>query len=237
MPTDFDMATLDFEDRDADSLIDTVLDTYGADFRVACGFGLEDLVILHKIKHKGGKPMVFFIDTMRHFEHTYAAADAATAALGFDVTWLWPDPAQLRKLIARDGATGCVRDPEARRRCCEVRRLEPLSRALRGAQAWVVGARRDSCSHREKLQKLEVDKEHEWIPKIAPLADWTFAQVAAYVNEHRIPTSALFRKNYASVGCAPCTRPIRTGEPERAGRWAFEDPTERERGRHISGTW
>ncbi|MFT7622940.1 MAG: phosphoadenosine phosphosulfate reductase [Myxococcota bacterium] len=237
MPTDFDMSTLDVEDRTCDELLDMAVDNWGNEFRVATGFGLEDLVILHKLHQRGAKPLVFFIDTGRHFEHTYAAADAARDAFGLELQYVWPDPAQLRLLMKRDGPSSIVRDVDARRRCCEVRRGEPLTRALKGSLAWLVGARRDQCSARSSLKKLTIDKDHDWIPRVAPLADWSWRQVVEYVNENKLPTSTLFRKSYTSVGCAPCTRAIRPGEPERAGRWAFEDAETRERGRHLSGSW
>ncbi len=228
---------LDFESKTADELIKTACTMWGSGFKIACAFALEDLVIIHKVLQHGVKPTVFFIDTGRHFEHTYAAADAARAAFGIPIQWVFPDSRKLGELLDRDGPSAIVRDADTRRRCCDVRRIEPLNRALKGATGWMIGARRSQCSVRSRLVKMTVDKDHDWIPRMAPLADWSWQQVVEYVNSNQLPCNQLFRRGYASVGCSPCTRPIKAGETERSGRWPSEDPTAREHGDHISGRW
>ena len=237
MPTERDVAALDFESRSADDLIKHAWEMWGADLRVACGFTLEDLVILHKLHGLGARPDVFFVDTGRHPEHTFLAADAVRAAFSLRVRFVFPDPSELAALAARDGVSQMSRSPEIRRRCCQVRRHAPLDRALAGAPAWMMGARRSHCGARSSLKKLELDREHEWVPRLAPLADWEWADVVGYINEHRVPANTLFRRGFAALGCAPCTRAIETGQPERSGRWPSEPEDARERGRHMSGSW
>lgn len=237
MPTQFDTGSVDFEKQSADDLLDIAENLWGGSLAVACGFTLEDLVLLHKLKERKIAARVFFIDTGRHFEFTYAAADMAIRYFGMRLEWYFPDPARMRQLMAKDGPSKLIRDPEARRRCCDVRRIEPLTRALEGAEAWMVGARREHATARQSLKKVTMDRDHNFIPRLAPIVDWTWGQVVQYVNEHKIPANALYRKSYASIGCMPCTRPITPGEPQRAGRWAFEAEAGRELGPHISGEY
>lgn len=235
MATERDVTTLDFESKTAEELVEFALTTWGDGLRIACGFTLEDVVILHLATRKGARPHVFCVDTGRHFEQTFQAADLVRKALGIDVQWVFPDPKKLVPLLMRDGASPMATNEPARRRCCDARRFDPLTRALNGAAGWISGARRAHTTARTKLPKVSIDEEHGWIAKVAPLADWKWADVIKYVTENRLPVNPLFRQGYSSVGCAPCTRPITAGEPERAGRWAFEPAESRERGLHMSG--
>jgi phosphoadenosine phosphosulfate reductase len=222
---------------DAPTIIARALDHYGDGLHFACGFLLEDVVLLHMATQTGARPRAFFVDTGRHFEETYQAADDVQQALGLEVQWVFPERRDLSMLMTRDGATSITSDPTLRRRCCDVRRIRPLRRALDGAGAWVVGARRAQCAARAQLPVITLGSNTHWLPRIAPLAGWSLKQIVAYAQQHHLPIHSLSRRGYTSIGCSPCTRNVTSKEPERAGRWPFESQAEREQGDHMSGIW
>jgi phosphoadenosine phosphosulfate reductase len=123
---------------------------------------------------------------------------------------------------------------DLRLRCCEIRKVEPLKRKLATLDAWVAGLRREQWRSRKNIAKVELDRDHGGIVKLNPVADWTLDQVWAYIREHDVPYHALFDQGYTSIGCAPCTRAVTPGESERAGRWWWEQETDKECGIHCS---
>jgi phosphoadenosine phosphosulfate reductase len=122
---------------------------------------------------------------------------------------------------------------ELRKRCCHIRKVEPLERALAGKQAWITGQRRDQAATRAGLNVREYD-EARGIVKFNPLADWTEGEVWDLIRERDIPYNALHDQGYRSIGCAPCTRPTVAGEDVRAGRWWWELRDARECGLHVA---
>ena len=213
------------------------LEQYGVDLWFACGFTVEDIVLLHMASSFGVTPSAFFVDTGRHFEETYQIADDVRRIMGIEVRWVFPASHDLDDVLARDGATTITSDTACRRRCCEVRRLGPARRALEGARAWVVGARRTQTTIRQTLAAVEESPATYGLPRYAPLADWRFGEVVNYARAKKLPFHALYRRGFMSIGCAPCTAAPRPGEAERAGRWPFEQEVEREAGQHLSGIW
>ena len=121
----------------------------------------------------------------------------------------------------------------ARRRCCHVRKVEPLTRALKGVEAWVTGQRRAHGPTRAQLEVIELDAPI----KLNPLAHWSHETLDAWVAKHQLPQNPLIQRGFASIGCAPCTRAIQPGEPERAGRWWWEAPEHKECGLHGRVPW
>jgi phosphoadenosine phosphosulfate reductase len=111
-----------------------------------------------------------------------------------------------------------------------VRKVEPLSRALAGASGWIVGLRADQSDHRQQMKLVTVDERG--LHKVSPLFDWSRQAVQSYAVDNGIPTNPLHEKGVASIGCAPCTRAIAPGEPERAGRWWWEQDAKKECGLH-----
>ena len=126
------------------------------------------------------------------------------------------------------------RSVELRRLCCEVRKVQPLARALRGHDAWITGLRRDQGATRSATPVVAEDAAHGGIAKVAPLATWTGAQVWEYVRRHDVPRHPLYDRGYTSIGCEPCTRPTAPGEDERAGRWWWEEGAKKECGIHFA---
>ena len=237
MPTEFDTASLDFDSKTAPEVLAFANESYDNDLLFAVSGSLEDVALLHMACALGIRPRAAFVDTGRHFEETYKLLDDLRRTLDIDLRVITPDPSSLFKLARRDGLARMSAGVEERKRCCEVRRIEPFKRIIKGVGAFVVGARRAHADTRRSLKKIEVSELHDWGVRVAPLADWSWAQVVGYAQQHKLPIHPLYRKAFTSIGCSPCTSAIKKGQPERAGRWSFEDAGTREHGPHISGKW
>ena len=120
---------------------------------------------------------------------------------------------------------------EARKACCDVRKVRPLNKALKGAAGWLTGLRRDQSSERAHVPFAVWDGEHQLV-KLNPIADWSLEKLEAYIAEHAIPVNPLHARGFPSIGCQPCTRAIRPGEDIRAGRWWWENEDGKECGLH-----
>jgi len=136
-------------------------------------------------------------------------------------------------MVTKHGINPFYRSVSLRLLCCEIRKVNPLNRALSNLDAWVTGLRRAQSGTRTGTAKLEVDASHGGIIKVNPLADWSEGQVWDYIRANDVPYNALYDKGYTSIGCAPCTRPTQPGEDPRAGRWWWENGVPKECGIHL----
>jgi sulfate adenylyltransferase large subunit/phosphoadenylyl-sulfate reductase (thioredoxin) len=195
-------------------------------------FGLEDQVILHHICEAGLDIDLVTLDTGRLFAETYATWEETEQRYGRRIRAIYPRHTELEALVAAQGINGFYTSREARAACCDIRKVEPLNRALAGAAGWITGLRADQSAHRETIGLVAADPGRGLL-KLSPLHDWTREMVATFAGAHRVPANPLHEKGFASIGCAPCTRAIRPGEPERAGRWWWEDESKKECGLHI----
>jgi phosphoadenosine phosphosulfate reductase len=227
---DPDLAQLD--GLPADQLLARAIETHGRRFAVVTSFQAEGMVVLDLARRIDPAVRVLTLDTGRLPEETYEVMEAVRTGLGLQIEVITPDPAEVAAMVARDGPNLFKRDPALRRLCCHVRKVAPLDRALAGVDAWATGLRRDGGRARGGIATAERDAAHGGIVKLNPLADWTREQVWAYVRTHHLPVSSLYEQGYTSIGCAPCTRPTRPGEDERAGRWWWEPDPDRECGLH-----
>lgn len=194
--------------------------------------GLEDQAITHLIFSNGLAIDVVTLDTGRLFPETYTVWAETEARYGCRIAPVYPRHDALEALVAGQGIDGFYRSVEARRACCGVRKVEPLVRALAGAGAWVTGLRAEQSAHRTALAFASWEARHG-LMKANPLLDWTRAEVEAFVSEHDVPVNALHAQGFPSIGCAPCTRAVVSGEPERAGRWWWETEGKQECGLHV----
>jgi phosphoadenosine phosphosulfate reductase len=195
-------------------------------------FGAEDMVVLDLIRHHALPIATFTLDTGRLPEETYALMQKVEARYGKCVATFFPDARAVQDLVARNGINGFYTSVDNRKACCAVRKLEPLSRALAGKRAWVTGLRAQQSVTRVALAFRATDAERD-LEKFNPLADWTEADVWAYIRANDVPYNALHDRFYPSIGCAPCTRAITPGEDLRAGRWWWENPENKECGLHV----
>ena len=226
-----DLAPL--QDLPADRLLAWAIERFGHRFAVVTSFQAEGMVVLDLARRVDPGVRVLTLDTGRLPEETYQVIEAVRTGMGLQIEVITPDPADVAAMVASHGPNLFHKDPALRRLCCHVRKVAPLDRALTGVEAWATGLRRDGGPARAGTPKAEVDDAHWGIVKLNPLADWTRDQVWAYVRSHRLPVNPLYEQGYTSIGCAPCTRPTRPGEDERAGRWWWEADQDRECGLHT----
>jgi phosphoadenosine phosphosulfate reductase len=208
------------------------LSTFGNSIALAWS-GAEDIAVLdmmHRIDPKAAR--AFVLDTGRLNPETYELVDEVQAKYKMRIEILSPDAAAVEKMVAEKGINLFYRSLENRKECCGVRKVEPLNRILKTLDGWITGLRRTQAVTRGKLSKVEIDFQHDKIVKVNPLADWTTAQVFEYLQANRVPTNKLHSMGYPSIGCAPCTRAVKPGEDERAGRWWWENPESKECGLH-----
>jgi phosphoadenosine phosphosulfate reductase len=194
-------------------------------------FGIEDQAMTHAIFAQALEIEVATLDTGRLFPETYQLWAQTERRYGRRISAFYPDHKGVESLVARQGIDGFYISVEARHACCAVRKVEPLRRALSGASAWIAGLRSDQSDERSGISFAAMDRDHRLI-KVNPLFDWTRREVLSFIREHGIPYNSLHDRGFASIGCAPCTRAITPGEPERAGRWWWEQEQKKECGLH-----
>lgn len=176
---------------------------------------------------------VFAIDTGRLPQETYDLIDRVRERYDLALEVFFPEAQGVQELIQKQGMNGFYESVEKRKRCCKVRKVEPMNRALVGLDAWISGLRWDQSVTREDAKKVAIDEVHGGIIKVNPLVDWTSRQVDEYVETYNLPVNRLLRQGYPSVGCAPCSRAIAPGDDPRAGRWWWENPETKECGLHV----
>lgn len=185
-------------------------------------FGLEDQVIVQMLCENDIDVDLVTLDTGRLFPQTYDLWAETERRFGRRVHAFFPQHDDIAAFVERHGINGFYESREARLGCCYVRKVEPLGRALAGARAWITGLRSEQSAGRRDMMIVGVDTAHGVI-KLNPLFDWTRDTVHNFAAAQNTPISPLHASGFASIGCAPCTRAIAPGEPERAGRWWWED--------------
>jgi phosphoadenosine phosphosulfate reductase len=222
-------------DTAAARLRDTVARHAPAAF--ASSFGAEDMVVLDLLARLDpalrAAIEIFTLDTGRLPAETLALIDVARDRYGLPIRVYRPDPAAVDAYVAAHGRDAFYESIDLRKRCCAIRKTEPLARALAGKALWITGLRREQSVTRADVDVLAFDAANG-LMKLNPLADWTNDDVWAYVRQHDVPVNALHARGYPSIGCAPCTRAVRPGEDPRAGRWWWEEANTRECGLHVA---
>lgn len=206
---------------------------FGDSVSIACSFGAEDVVLLDLAQQAGLKIRAFVLDTGRLHQETYEVMDSCRKRYDMEFEIYFPQTHAVQNLMRSKGPNSFYLSVENRKECCGIRKVEPLSRALLGLDAWVTGLRREQSVTRLDLPVVEADDSHHGIIKINPLALWSQAQVWDHIRAHRVPYNALHDQGFPSIGCAPCTRAISPGEDVRAGRWWWENPELKECGLHV----
>lgn len=195
----------------------------------ASSLGIEAVVLTDLIAKHAPAIDVFTIDTGRLHEETYVLLDKLQQRYANRIRVIYPDAKDLEQLVTRRGVNGFYQSIEARLECCQVRKVEPFRRAVRGFSAWVTGIRHRQSPERATGQAIEWDAEHG-LHKVSPLLDWTDEDLRHYVHTHGLPYNRLHDRGFTSIGCASCTRAVDAGEDFRAGRWWWEQPASRECG-------
>lgn len=219
------------DNKTATGLLRETGEEYAGRIVFTTSFGAEDQVITDIIAREKLPIPIVTLDTGRLFPETYELWAETEERYGIRVQAYAPDRAALETLVNEQGISLYRKSLEGRHACCGVRKLEPLARALAGAEAWVTGLRREQSITRTETSARERDEVRRlW--KINPLVDWSEQDVWNYIRAYDVPYNPLHDKGYPSIGCACCTRAVKRTEGIRAGRWWWEQPEHRECGLH-----
>lgn len=177
-------------------------------------FGADSAVLLHMASTLNPSAQIVFLDTGFHFSETLAYRDCLTEVFGLkNVRTASVDPIAVKRLDGRRRLHLSAPDS-----CCQLRKVSVLDRHLRMSDAWISGQRRSQASTRSSVSLVEVDQARGKL-KFNPLANWSDGDITAYKLSYELPEHPLTGTGYLSIGCAPCTSAVKTGEDARAGRW------------------
>ena len=218
-PTDEALKALSasFESRQPQDVLAYALGQYEPNIVLACSFGAEDVVLVDMIQKINPRTNLFYLDTDFLFKETHEVRDRLIVKYG-----LRPEQViQVKSLLtpeqqaAQHGEALWSRNPD---QCCQLRKIEPLTRVLNGYAAWITGIRRDQAPSRANAGLVEWDQKFNLV-KFNPLAKWKSEEVWAYIKVHEVPYNELHDRHYPSIGCTHCTAPVMPGEDPRSGRW------------------
>ena len=220
--------TAELEALSAEELLRWAAGAFGERLCLTCSWQKQSSVLVHMVSELGLDMDVIELDTHVFFRESYETRERLVERYG--LTLIRPDVITVAEQHAREGPNLWERDPD---RCCHLRKVEPLIKALAPYDAWVSGIRRDQSPSRAGIPKV-VWSERYGVWKLHPLADWDEKRVWTYILANEIPYNPLHDAGYRSIGCIPCTRPTGPEEEERAGRWAGSDKLEC--GLHLEAT-
>jgi phosphoadenosine phosphosulfate reductase len=213
-----------FEAKQPQEVVAAAIERYAPKIVLACSFGAEDVVLVDMVHRINPSVPLLYLDTEFLFPETYATRDRVIGRYH-----LKPEQViQVKSLLtpeqqaAQHGEALWTRHPD---QCCELRKVEPLTRVLKGFDAWITGIRRDQSPTRANAKLIEWDQKFQLV-KVNPLAKWTWEDVWTYIRVYEVPYNELHDRNYPSIGCTHCTSPVMLGEDPRAGRWKNFTKTE-----------
>ena len=209
------------------------LDNLHPRIAVASSFGAEDVAIIDMISNINPKARVFTLDTGRLNQETYDVMDEIRSRYNMNIEVMFPDNDEVEQMVRVNGMNLFYHSVGNRKLCCGIRKVHPLNRMLSTLDGWITGLRADQTEVRSNSNKIEIDSQHNDIIKVNPILEWSWEQTWDYIKKNNIPYNKLHDKGFPSIGCEPCTRAIKPGEPLRAGRWWWESDTEKECGLHA----
>lgn len=184
-------------------------------------FGQEDQVITDLIAQNNLPITIFTLDTGRLFQETYDVFHKTLRKYKIDIKTYFPEAIAVEELLNHKGPNSFYESVENRKECCFIRKVGPLTKALKGNDIWITGLRAEQSENRNDLDLFEYDEKFDII-KFNPLLKWTLIEVEAYLEKNNVPQNTLHKQGFVSIGCAPCTRAITADEDIRAGRWWWE---------------
>jgi phosphoadenosine phosphosulfate reductase len=223
----------ELEKKSAREVVKWALETFGERIALASSFGAEDVVLVDMMVKISPKARIFTLDTGRLPQETYDVMERIREKYKINIETYFPEAKEVEEMETQYGPNLFYNSVELRKLCCNVRKVKPLNRALSNLSAWICGLRREQAVTRGEVKKVEIDSSHNSIYKINPLADWSEKEVWDYIKKNNVPYNALHDKDYPSIGCAPCSRAVKSGEDIRAGRWWWENPETKECGLHC----
>ena len=216
-----DALFLDYNGQALETLLTEIRQVVSGRIVFTTSLGKEDQCITHAIMSQKLAIDIITLDTGRFFEETYKVWSATEEKYGASIQPFYPNTDSVEALVADIGINGFYDSLENRKACCNVRKVEPLGRALKGADVWITGVRASQNVGRSQMGYTSFDQVRDLV-KVNPLLNWSNHVMDDYVAANDIPINSLHARNYRSVGCAPCTRAIKLGDDERSGRWWWE---------------
>lgn len=195
-------------------------------------FGIEDQVLTHLIFDNEIPVRVITLDTGRLFPETYKVFNETIKKYRKPLNVYFPDKDEVEKMVTGKGPFSFYYSKENRIECCRIRKVAPLTRALKGMDVWISGIRASQSDNRSNMEWLEFDEDKKLF-KFYPLYSWSYEDVKDFVRENQVPYNNLHDKGFVSIGCEPCTRAVEPGEDFRAGRWWWENGGTKECGCHV----
>ncbi|QPD05819.1 MAG: Phosphoadenosine phosphosulfate reductase [Candidatus Nitrospira kreftii] len=213
-----------FETKQPQEVLAAAVERYRGKMVLACSFGAEDVVLVDMVHRVDPSLPLFYLDTEFLFPETYATRDRVIERYSLKPAQVIQVKSLLTPQKQADdyGDALWTREPD---RCCQLRKVEPLTRILQGYEAWMTGIRRDQSPSRANAGLIEWDEKFKLV-KINPLARWTWTEVWTYMKVYEVPYNPLHDQNYPSIGCTHCTAPVAAGDDPRAGRWKSFTKTE-----------
>lgn len=225
-----DLLENNIQNNSIEEVLNQLTDIFPEEICFSTSFSMEDQVITDYVKDS--RINIFTLDTGRLFEDTYNTWNLTRSKYKVNVKAYYPDQEELEPFIQEKGPDSFYTSVDNRKKCCEIRKVHPLKRALEGNKVWITGLRAEHSPDRENLQQLEWDESNQII-KYHPILFWTTEEVKDFIKQKQIPYNILHDRGFVSIGCAPCTRAIQPGEDFRAGRWWWEDANKKECGLHV----
>jgi phosphoadenosine phosphosulfate reductase len=227
--------SVEFEGAEPQELLAWALERFSPKIALSTAFQIDGVALIDMAYELDPEVKVFSVDTGRLPQETFELIEQLRGRYpGLELELLSPKAEHVTRMVNRHGPNLFYRQVEHRLLCCNVRKVQPLTRHLAGLDAWITGLRRDQWASRTDIRKIEIDHDHGAIVKLNPLAEWTEEEVWDYVREREVPYHPLYDRGYTSIGCAPCTRAVAPGEASRAGRWWWEQNAPKECGIHCA---
>lgn len=224
----------EFEQSSPEDILAWASQNLGRSVALATSFQVQGMVLVDMFAKMDPEARIFTLDTGRLHSHTYDAMEKTREKYGINIEVLFPDRDEVEEMVTSRGVNLFYKSVENRRLCCQVRKTNPLNGFLKTLDGWITSIRADQTAQRADSSKFEIDYLHGRMLKINPMLDWTTEQVWDYVRKNDVPYNKLHDMGYPSIGCAPCTRAVEEGEDPRAGRWWWEQGSDKECGIHFS---
>jgi len=227
--------SVEFEGEEPETVLEWAIERFSPRISVSTAFQIDGVAIIDMAYRIDPEIRIFSVDTGRLPDETHELiAQLRDRYPGLNLEVLTPAEEHVHRMVVRKGPDLFRESVENRLLCCNVRKVQPLTKHLATLDAWITGLRRDQWATRTNIRKVEIDHDHGAIVKLNPLAEWTKDEVWDYVRENDVPYHPLYDQGYTSIGCAPCTRAIHPGEADRAGRWWWETNAPKECGIHCA---
>ena len=212
----------EFRSKSLKEAFDALIELNLGPLAFSTSFGQEDQVLTDFIFREEYPIEIFTLDTGRLFEETYEVYHRTVKKYKKKITPYYPNAKKVAALLASKGPYSFYESVENRKECCSIRKIDPLQKALRGVGVWITGLRGGQSYFRENFELFQYDTSFGLI-KFNPLVRWSIEEIEDYLNTYNVPQNTLHKKNYPSIGCAPCTRPVENGDDIRSGRWWWEN--------------